>query len=407
MQTIYYTQKIVVGKLLKTGELTSSDIKNEIIFINSNDFLNISKWVTLPKCILIYESGIFSHFVSYCISNEIPIGIVSNEEIELFINNNIVIDFYNEIITLSSIKNLITKEKTYDNVNIVQTVDGTNIELYATIKNCKNAMFAKKIGIKSAGLISTEFFYLNGNLSYDECKTILFKICENFKNGTSSIRLFDYDENKSNSNDKTKIERGVRAYNIPNYYNILINQLKSCMELNKHYNIEIVIPFVTNIDDIIFIKSKLKELNIEIPLCAMIENPVAFLSANQFSDIVNSFSIGTNDLLQYFFASDRDSICSNNNYINPYSRSLMEFLSLYPKEVINKTRVCGQLPIYPYMLQVLIQLGFRKFSIPAPMIPFTAKKINNMTIKKDFINSYKTIPNDYELKKYIVDAMLK
>ena len=179
------------------------------------------------------------------------------------------------------------------------------------------------------------------------------------------------------------------------------------MELNKHYNIEIVIPFVTNIDDIIFIKSKLKELNIEIPLCAMIENPAAFLSANQFSDIVNSFSIGTNDLLQYFFASDRDSICSNNNYINPYSRSLMEFLSLYPKEVINKTRVCGQLPIYPYMLQVLIQLGFRKFSIPAPMIPFTAKKINNMTIKKDFINSYKTIPNDYELKKYIVDAMLK
>lgn len=407
MQTIFYTKKIVAGKLLKTSELTSSDIKNEIIFINSNDFFNINKWGTLPKCILINESGIFSHFVSYCISNEIPIGIVSNEEIELFINNDIVIDFYNEIITLSSIKDLILEEKTYDNLNIVKTIDGTNIELYATIKNYKNAILAKKIGIKSAGLISTEFFYLNGNLSYDECKNMLFRICENFKYGTSAIRLFDYDENKSVENNKTKIERGVRAYNLPDYYNILINQLKSCVELNKNYNIEVVIPFVTNIDDIMFIKSKLKELNIEIPLCAMIENPNAFLSVNQFSNIVNSFSIGTNDLLQYFFASNRDSICLNNNYINPYSKSLMEFLNLYPKEVINKTRVCGQLPIYPYMLQVLIQLGFRKFSIPSPMIHFIAKKINNMTIKKDFINNCKTIPNDYELKKYIVDVMLK
>lgn len=407
MQTIFYNQKLVVGNLIKSSEITNDNIKNGIIFINNNDYFNINKWSILPKSILINESCIFSHFVSYCISNEISIGIVSNEEIESFVNHDIIIDFYNELITLSSIKDLVTEEKIYNNLNVVQTVDGTNVELYATIKNCKNASFAKKIGIKSAGLISTEFFYLKGNLTYSECKRTLCEICKNFYNGTSSIRLFDYDENKSNGSDKTKIERGVRAYNTSQYYNILINQLKSCAELSEQYNIEIVIPFVTNIDDIIFIKNKLNELNANIPICAMIENPAAFLSANQFSTIVNSFSIGTNDLLQYFFASDRDSVYSNNNYMNPYSKSLIEFLSLYPNEIINKTRVCGQLPIYPYMLQVLIQLGFRKFSIPAPMIHFIAKKINKMTIRKDFTDNYKVIPNDYELKKYIIDTMLK
>lgn len=407
MQTIFYTQKLVVGKLIKSSEITNCNIENEIIFINTNNYFNINKWSTLPKSILINESSIFSHFVSYCISNEISIGIVSNEEIDSFINRDIMIDFYNGLITLSSIKDLVTEEKTNSDLNVVQTVDGTNIELYATIKNCKNASLAQKIGIKSAGLISTEFFYLKGNLTYSECKETLCAICKKFHNGTSSIRLFDYDENKSNGNNKIKIERGVRAYNTSEYYNILINQLKSCVDLSKHYNIEIVIPFVTNIDDIMFIKNKLKELNANIPICAMIENPAAFLSSNQFSTIVNSFSIGTNDLLQYFFASDRDSIYSNNNYINPYSKSLIEFLSLYPKEIINKTRVCGQLPIYPYMLQVLIQLGFRKYSIPAPMIHFIAKKISNMKVRKDFNDKYKIIPNDYELKRYIVDTMLK
>lgn len=407
MQTIFYTQKIIVGKLLKVSEITNNDIKDDIVFINSNEYLNINRWSTLPKCILINESSVFSHFISYCISNEISIAIVSNKEIDLFVNYNIIIDFYNEIITLSSLKKIIIEDKTYNDLNIVQTLDGTKIELYATIKNCKNASLAKQLGIRSAGLISTEFFYLKSLLTYDECRKTLYEICKNFDNGMSSIRLFDHDKSKSNGKYQAKIERGVRAYNTSEYYDILINQLRTCIDLSQYFNIEIVIPFVTNIDDIIFIKSKLEQLNANIPICAMIENPAAFLSANQFADIVNSYSIGTNDLLQYFFASDRDSICTSNNYINPYSKSLIEFLSLYPKEIINKTRVCGQLPIYPYMLQVLIQLGFRKFSIPAPMIHYIAKKINGISIKEDFIDKFMTIPNDYNLKNYIVNTMLK
>jgi len=407
MQTIFYTKKNIIGKLLKVSEISTKDIKDNIIFINSHEYFNISKWKVLPQCILINESSIFSHFISYCISSEISIGIVSNEEIDLYVNKIITINFYDEIITLSSLIDSTEEDKVNNDLNIVQTLDGTKIELFATIRNYKNASLAKQLGVKSAGLISTEFFYLKNSLSYDECRNTLYRICQNFYNGRSSIRLYDYDENKSNSEGKIEIKRGVRAYSIPKYYNILINQLKACIDVSQYYEIEIVIPFVTNIYDIIFIKSKLKELDADIPICAMIENPSAFLSAIQFKDIADSFSIGTNDLLQYFFASDRDSICENNNYINPYSRSLIEFLNLYPQEIINKTRVCGQLPIYPYMLQVLIQLGFRKFSVPSPMLQFISKKISCMNINEKFIENIRTILNDGEIKNYITNTMLK
>jgi len=183
--------------------------------------------------------------------------------------------------------------------------------------------------------------------------------------------------------------------------------LKGCVYLSKNYSIEIVIPFVTNIQDIITIKNKLKEYDSNIPVCVMIENPASYLSVKEFAEYVNSFSIGTNDLLQYFFACDRDSISKEINYINPYSKALIDFWQLYPSNLLNKTRICGQLPIYPYMLQTLIQLGFKNFSIPSPMIPFVAKKIKNISLCQEFIAHLKTLTNDDEVRNYIIATMLK
>ncbi|MXP75795.1 hypothetical protein GN277_10515 [Lachnospiraceae bacterium WCA-9-b2] len=44
------------------------------------------------------------------------------------------------------------------NLNVIETKDGVPIKLFATVKNKSNAIYANQVGIKSAGLISTEFF---------------------------------------------------------------------------------------------------------------------------------------------------------------------------------------------------------------------------------------------------------
>lgn len=134
-----------------------------------------------------------------------------------------------------------------------------------------------------------------------------------------------------------------------------------------------------------FHSKKFNEFNINLPLCIMTENPAAFMSIEQFSHLVDSFSLGTNDLLQYFFAFNRDSICEDVNYINPYSKSLIIFLNIFPCQFISKTRVCGQLPLYPYMLHILIQIGFRRFSLPSPILPLIANKIKNIEVDKNFL----------------------
>lgn len=408
MKTLYYSKQYIHGKIVFSNQQIYTD--KSIIYIDSPKYLNINMWLKFsPICILINESSVFSHLVSYCISNEISLALISKPELSAFINKNIVIDLKNNHISEESNNNSYITEDilTKQNLNIINTKDNTAIELFATVKNTKNAIIANKLGIKSAGLISTEFFHLSNHLSFDDSFNTFSTICENFKYGTSSIRLFDYDDNKMTKQFTNQCLRGIRAYHNNEISKIIDNQIACCAELSKKYKIEIVIPFVTNTSDISFIQKKINEFNINLPLCIMIENPTAFMSIEQFSHLVDSFSLGTNDLLQYFFAFNRDSICEDVNYITPYSKSLINFLNIFPCQFTSKTRVCGQLPLYPYMLHILIQIGFRRFSLPSPILPLIANKIKNIEIDKNFFNNINRCTTDNELKEYIYANMIE
>lgn len=409
MKTLFYSKQYIRGKIVSSNQQVYTD--NSIIYIDSPRCFSISMWLKFsPICILINESSVFSHLVSYCISNEISLAIVTKEELSTFINKNIIIDLKNNIIAEESDKDSYIDsedELTDQNLNVVNTKDNIPIELFASVKNIQNAKIANKLGVKSAGLISTEFFQVSHFLSYDDCLNTFSSICEYFKYGTSSIRLFDYDNNKMTNQFADKYQRGIRAYRNKEIEAIIDNQIACCAQLSKKYKIEIILPFVTNSRDICFIRKKFEQLNINLPICVMIENPAAYMSIEQFSHLVNSFSVGTNDLLQYFFAFNRDSICEDINYINPYSKSLINFLNIFPCQFICQTRVCGQLPLYPYMLHILIQIGFRKFSVPSPILPLIANKIKNIEIDKTFFDNIDKCITDNEIKDYIYTHMIE
>ena len=408
MKTLFYSKQYIRGKIVFSNQQNYTN--KSIIYIDSPECFSISMWIKFsPICILINESSVFSHLVSYCISNEVSLALVSKEEISTFINKNIIIDLKNNLIAeeLDNKSYISEHVLTNEKLNTINTKDNISIELFATIKNTKNAVIANKLGVNSAGLISTEFFQSSNFLSFDDCFNTFNTICQNFKYGTSSIRLFDYDANKMTKQFTDKYHRGIRAYHNKDIAQIIDNQIACCAELSKKYKIEIVIPFVTNTWDICFIQKKIEQFNINLPICIMIENPAAYMSIEQFSHLVSSFSIGTNDLLQYFFAFNRDSICEDVNYINPYSKSLINFLNIFPRQFVSKTRVCGQLPLYPYMLHILIQIGFRRFSLPSPILPLIANKIKNIQIDKNFCNNINNFTTDNELKEYIYANMIE
>jgi phosphotransferase system enzyme I (PtsI) len=137
-------------------------------------------------------------------------------------------------------------------------------------------------------------------------------------------------------------------------------------------------PMVTTRNDITRAKRILAEVGGEprargvglpqnVVLGAMIEIPAAAVSVQDFLAEVHFVSLGTNDLLQYFVAADRD-----NERVTQYSDATSPAFLWLLEHVIDQAAkvgreadvaVCGEIASDPRMVPHLLRLGYRSFSI--------------------------------------------
>lgn len=395
MNIVFNSSNYCTGKLLLASELKNyTTIIGEIVYVNNENMFSIKEWYSYkPLCILIDISTVFSHLVSYFISLGVSVVCVEESEIKNLYNQNITIDFVNNNISKTSI-NIIkslenSKSSFVSSINSTRTADGYTVNLYASIKNIDNAIQSKEIGINNAGLICTEYFYLKKDKSY--FAKSMSKICSYFKNGFAAIRLFDCEPNKVvfNSSEELTCCRGRHSLENETIREIIEHQIKQIIYLSKKYDVKVVIPYVESIRDLEEIDKIIKKHNNgkSLPMCAMIETVAAFNNVSSLLKFCDSFAIGSNDLLSAFFSFERDVIRKNAN-ITPYSKSFFNYLSTYDKQCIAQTRICGQLPLFPFMLEVLLSLGFRNFTVPTPMISTISNRINKI----------KTIPSNVFLE---------
>src|SRR5690606_8170978 len=113
------------------------------------------------------------------------------------------------------------------------------------------------------------------------------------------------------------------------------------------------------------------------------EVPSAALVAQQFARMVDFFSIGTNDLIQYTLAADR----TNSSLASLYSASDPAVLKLL-RGVIQaahregiKVSLCGEMSAETMYIPLLIGLGLRSLSVTPHMIPEIKQVIRGLSPK--------------------------
>ncbi|MPN10061.1 Phosphoenolpyruvate-protein phosphotransferase [bioreactor metagenome] len=125
-----------------------------------------------------------------------------------------------------------------------------------------------------------------------------------------------------------------------------------------------------------------KEFVSNLSLGIMIETPAAALMADRFAPLVDFFSIGTNDLVQYTMAIDR----GNERVAYLYRPTHPAILELIRRcvEAANRhniwVSVCGQVAGDAYMVPLLVGLGVHELSMTPAAIPVVRRVIRSMSM---------------------------
>ena len=279
------------------------------------------------------------------------------------------------------------------------TGDGDKVLLVANIGNPDDANVAAEHDCEGVGLFRSEFLFMDAKElpTEDEQFAAYQKVALRMKNQPVIIRTLDVGGDKEipymNLQKEENPFMGYRAVryclNNPEQYKV---QLTALLRASAFGDIKIMIPLVTNLDEIRQVKALVEECkadldargvsyNKDIEVGTMIETPAASLIADDLAAECDFFSIGTNDLIGYTMCADRGNDRVGYLY-DVYQPAVLRSLKRIIEEG-NKAGImvgmCGEAAADPLLIPVLISFGLNEFSVSAPSILRTRRIISEWT----------------------------
>lgn len=280
------------------------------------------------------------------------------------------------------------------------TLDGHKIHLAGNIEMPEEADMIVRNGGYGIGLYRTEFLYLNRtDLPAEEELFRVFKdIVVRMNPAPVVFRTIDLGGDKFNRNLlDTEADSnpflGWRAIRYclenPEVFSV---QLRALLRASAFGNARIMFPMICDVNEILKtlkliekIKKDLRSKNIrfdkDLEFGSMIEIPSAALTADVIGKHVSFFSVGTNDLIQYTLAVDR-----NNpkiaNLFDPFHPSVIKLLKIVTDSAKYngiKAQICGELGSDPMAVPLLVGLGFDELSVPPSSIPEVKRIVRSIT----------------------------
>jgi phosphotransferase system enzyme I (PtsI) len=163
-------------------------------------------------------------------------------------------------------------------------------------------------------------------------------------------------------------------------------QLRAIMIAGERSNYKVMFPMVTTLAEWLeakkIVKSVSKKLGLKMPeLGVLFEVPLAILEMETFMKEIDFASIGTNDLLQYLSAADRNNPKVNYLYtpIEPAFLKILKSAIDVCKDNGKSISICGEMAGNPVYTVLLVGLGLKRFSVIPKNIPIIKELISNIS----------------------------
>jgi phosphotransferase system enzyme I (PtsP) len=272
-----------------------------------------------------------------------------------------------------------------------KTRDGRRVILRANIGLLSDVDIALRNGAEGVGLYRTEFPYMTrGNFPSRQDQYQLYrKVIEGFSGQPVTIRTLDIGGDKALPYFSPPREdnpfmgwRSVRM-SLDNR-DIFRTQIEAILMAGTQGPVNLLFPMISGIEEVRDCKAVVNEAreNLlregipfaeKIPLGVMIEVPATIQMASQLAHEVDFFALGTNDLIQYMLAADRNNPLVK-KYYDPLHPAVLQAIYQITQVAIKQNKglcLCGEMASDPLNFLVLLGMGIRKFSMPAPFIPRT------------------------------------
>jgi len=271
-----------------------------------------------------------------------------------------------------------------------KTLDGVDIRLYANAESREDVAEAHALGAAGIGLYRTEFLFLQGREVPDE--DAQFRAYRDLVLGmtgrTVTIRTLDIGADKAdNSGLALRNEpnpalglRGVRLSMART--GLLETQLRAIARASGYGPVRILVPMVSGREEVIAVRQMLtrvlrdlaregQETAAQIALGAMIEVPSAAIALPTFARDLDFISIGTNDLVQYLLAADRNNDALGDLYspLHPAVLRLVHSVVRVARARGMPASICGEIAGDARFTPLLLALGIEELSLhPSPLL---------------------------------------
>jgi phosphotransferase system enzyme I (PtsI) len=309
-----------------------------------------------------------------------------------------------------------------------KTLDKVPFFPLANIELPEEVPMAFSMGAEGIGLFRSEFLYLQSTKPPTEKDhfQIYSKIVKDAYPHPVYIRTIDMGGEKNLP--QLKIEKepnpalGLRAIRLSLRDRELFRiQLKAILRASSSGNVRILIPMITELEEIEEVKLLFQEIQRElkkenipfdenIPIGVMIEVPAAAALTDILVKEVDYISIGTNDLIQYYLAVDRSNELVSYLFkpLHPSVLRLIKFIIDSAQKENKEVTVCGEMAADTLSAIFLLGLGLRKFSMNPIFIPKIKNVLRSVEQKtaRQIVEKALTLRTAQEIEELIIETIL-
>lgn len=277
------------------------------------------------------------------------------------------------------------------------TKDGKCIHLYANIGSVGDVGYALENNAEGIGLFRSEFLYLGrDDFPTEEEQFRAYKQVAQMMAGKKVIvRTLDIGADKQadyfHLGKEDNPAMGYRAIRIClKQPGIFKTQLRALLRATMFGNISIMYPMITAVEEVLQIREIVKEVQVELDSMGipykqpeqgiMIETPAAVMISDELAELVDFFSIGTNDLTQYTLAIDRQNEKLDDFY-NPRHKAVLRMIRMAVENAHKHGKwagICGELGADLSLTEEFVRMGIDELSVAPSMVLKVRKAVREL-----------------------------